>query len=357
MQRIRETFERYERRISAGAIVLAFLIDSFTLTRVEAFWTEFLLFLYLAVVAGGIVVINLRESGRLQWLGGEIYMWLFVFVQFSFGGLFGRFFIYYSRSASFAASWPFLTIFLALLIGNEFSKKYYTRLLLQMSFFFLAIFAFLVLFIPLIVSKIGTFIFLVSGAASLAVMYGFVRFLAWLIPERIAPRRHLIFALVGMIFVAMNVLYFANIIPPIPLALRDAGVYHSVVRAGSEYRVTAEQPHWYDFLKSRATIHVMPGGRIYVYSAVFAPANFGLSITHQWQYYDEKKSAWVDAGTVSYPIVGGSDRGYRGYSYRSGIPSGIWRVNIETAGGQVIGRVDFEVQQVSAEPQLLDKVL
>ena len=182
---LRASFEKYERQISAAAIVLAFVIDSVTLVRIDEFLTELFLFIYLAIVAVGIILINLRENGGLKLVSDDVYPWLFVFVQFSFGGLFGRFFIYYSRSGSFITSWPLLVIFLCLLIGNEFAKKYYTRLLLQISFFFVALFAFLIFFIPILVSHINVWVFLLSGATSLAFMRGFLWILARVIPERL----------------------------------------------------------------------------------------------------------------------------------------------------------------------------
>jgi Protein of unknown function (DUF2914) len=354
MRNFRESFEKYERQISAGAIILAFIIDSVTLVRIDEFLTELFLFIYLAVVAIGIVLINMRENGGLKWISEEAYLWLFVFVQFSFGGLFGRFFIYYSRSGSFATSWPLLIVFLSLLIGNEFAKKYYTRLLLQISFFFVALFAFLIFFIPILVNHVNVWVFLLSGAVSLLVMRGFLKVLTRLIPERMKHSRLHIFLAVGGIFLAINILYFANIIPPIPLAVREAGAYHSIVRTGSNYQVGAEETKWYNFFKTR-TVHIVSGEAVYLYSAIFAPTNFDTSIVHKWERYDDTQKKWLDVSQVTFPIIGGRGSGYRGYSFKSNITPGLWRVKIETLRGQVMGRVKFNVEYVDQEPQLITK--
>ena len=61
-------------------------------------------------------------------------MWLFVAMQFAFGGLFGRFLIYYfSFVLGCLQAGRFFNSCL-LLLGNEFAKKYYTRLILQTGF-------------------------------------------------------------------------------------------------------------------------------------------------------------------------------------------------------------------------------
>ena len=357
MARVREFVERYERRLSAFAIICAFIIDSVTLERIDDTLTYSLLLLYLGVVGTGIVLINLYESGKLSRLSAEGYAWLFIAMQFCFGGLLGRFLIYYSRSGSLAVSWPFLLILFSLLIANEFAKQYYTRLYLQISLFFLCLFSFLIFFVPLLLGQMGDMIFVLSGVLSLGIIGLFLRFLAQLVPDRINPNRSTLVALVLGIFLLINGLYFSNSIPPLPLSLRDTGVYHSVVKSGDGYDVRGEKPEAFAFLKFHDTIHLAAGEPAYVYSAIFAPTHFGTSVVHNWQQYDELRKIWVTESTVSFPIVGGQNRGYRGYSLRSNIAEGLWRVNIETERGAVIGRVQFEVFRATSTPDLVSERL
>lgn len=350
---IKELILKYERRISAAAILSAFIIDSFTLVRLDQFLTIFLLVLYLAVVGVGVILINLREVGKAPWISDNVYLWLLIAVQFSFGGLFGRFLIYYSRSGSLSASWPFLLMLAGLLIGNEFAKKYYERLTLQVGLFFLALLGFFILFVPIVLGEIGPPIFIYSGFISLGVFAVFVHTLLRFAPAKVRKNKYSLFLVTGIIYLTMNILYFGNVIPPIPLALREAEIYHFAEKVGSIYNVRAEEKMPFDFLKLYPTIHIMEGSPVYVFTAVFAPTNFGASITHQWQYYSDSAGRWIDDNTVTYPIVGGSDRGYRGYTIKSNISAGLWRVNVETAGGQIIGTIKFKVEYSSTTPPLL----
>lgn len=357
IHRFRELFERYERRASALALVTGLTIDSLTLHRIDLYATNILLLAYLVIAGVSIAIINLHEAGRVQWVGEGIHFWLLVAIQFAFGGLFGRFLIYYSRAGALYASWPFLLILLVLLLSNEFARKYYTRFTLQMSLYFLALFSFLIFFVPIVLGRMGSMVFLLSGLLSLLLVCVFLGLLRFLIPRKIdAAAKYLVVSL-GGIFFFVNFLYYSNIIPPIPLSLSSAGVYHSLVRTTEGYQARAEKKGWRDLFNLYPTLHVFAGSPLYIYSAVFAPTDFGTSIVHVWQHYDEKTKTWVNAGSVKFGIVGGRDGGYRGHSLKSNIAPGLWRVNIETEEGQVIGRVRFKVERTNILPVLVTENL
>ncbi len=351
MKKIREWYEKYDRKIGLASIFFGFLFDSLTLVRIDLVANHFLMLAYFVIAAVGIALINIKEEGRAKFLSDELYLWLFIAMQFSFGGLFGRFFLYYFHSGVISQSFLFLALLFGLLIGNEFSKKHYTRLALQISYFFLALLLFLIYFVPIIVGKMGDVVFVFSGVLALALMYGFYRILKRLSPARIGERTRLVFGNVIVLFVCMNLLYFTNSIPPLPLSLREAGVYHSVSRTTTGYKALVEadaNKQWW----RREQFSVKPGESLSVYSAVFAPTAFGAEIVHDWQQYDATTRTWVSMSRVPFPIYGGQDRGYRGYSIKSNIKAGLWRVRVQTARGQVLGFVRFEVRESSKTPPL-----
>ncbi len=352
MEYARRFLEKYERHISAISILSGFAVDIFTLERIDLALANLLLIVYLSVVGVAIILVNLHEAGRLKRLSEGAHFWLYFFMQFSFGGLFGRFLIYYGRSGSLYTSWPLILLFALLLLGNEFVRKYYSKMRVQIGFFFLSLFAFLIFYIPLLIGKIGIDIFLLSGVVSLALIFLYITLLSNLIPERLAQRKKSLLVLVGSIYLTLNLLYFWNIIPPIPLSLREAGVYHSVAKYASSYRLEGENVGWLGALRKYEPVRLSSGRPLYVYSAVFAPTDFDTDIVHQWQYYDAQKNEWMDSSKIKFPIVGGSDRGYRGYSLKTNVAPGLWRVDVATTGGQVIGRVNFKVELVDIEPPL-----
>ncbi len=105
------------------------------------------------------------------------------------------------------------------------------------------------------------------------------------------------------------------------------------------------------------TLHLQEGRRVVVYSAVFAPTALNTNIVHHWQHYDEAKEKWVTVTHATFPIVGGRDGGYRGYSWKLNVESGYWRVNVETPNGQLLGRIKFKIEMVSEDPKVERKTI
>jgi hypothetical protein len=156
---------------------------------------------------------------------------------------------------------------------------------------------------------------------------------------------------VASIYLLINLLYFLNAIPPLPLALKDAGVFHAVTRTGDAYTVSYEPVEWYEaYLRYKTIFHRMPDEPVYVYTAVFAPTGISTGLVHEWQQYDEGQGRWITRDRISFPITGGRAGGYRGYTIRRDIEDGSWRVNVLTDFNRLIGRVTFRVVTVSEPP-------
>ena len=159
-----------------------------------------------------------------------------------------------------------------------------------------------------------------------------------------------------VIFAFVNGLYFLNIIPPIPLAVRESGVYHSVQRIGGDYAVQVEKTSLLQKIIPGQTIHRAGNSPIYVFSSIYAPADLNTRIIHDWQYFDKKEKRWVSRSRLSFNISGGRQDGYRGYSLKANLQEGLWRVDIETERGQVLGRIIFKVVFVDETPELVQEI-
>ncbi len=342
----------YERYISPLSLVGGFIADNLVLLRRVDLWTSnALLFSYLALAAAGIVLINLIETGRLRakWIL-QAAPAIPIVVQFSFGGLFSGFLSLYSRSAAYAVSWIFVLVLAGFLLGNERFLRFYRRLTFQVGLYFTVLFSFLIFFLPVVFRVIGPAMFVVSGIVSLIGIALFIRLLGFLMPEMVKRERTSVARSIAIIFVVFNVLYFSNAIPPLPLALKDAGVYHSVARhVDGTYSLTGEPVAWWNiFERYNTTFHQAPGDETVVWSAIFAPSGLSTTVFHEWQRYDEASRSWTTTNTEQFPIVGGRDGGYRGYSVKAALVPGSWRVNVITQYGQLIGRISFNVVNVAS---------
>lgn len=352
---LEEAAEWYVRYISPLTLVVALFVDTFFLIRrVDTLLTSLILFSYLALATAVCVLIALVQTGRvrLPWLL-RVTPLLPVISQYAFGGLFIAFLSLYSRSAALSISWIFVVAIAALLIANERFVRFYLRFAFQISILFIALFSFLIFYVPLLFGRIGPSMFIGSGLISLILIWGFLFALSYIVPGLVRNERAVYMRSIASIFIVFNILYFTNAIPPLPLALKEGGVYHKVDRIGDEYRLLAEPVEWYEaYLRYNTAFHRAGDEPVYVYASIFAPSGLSTAVSHEWQRYDEAQGEWITLQVVPYSIVGGRDEGYRGYSVFRGPPEGEWRVNVLTQHGQLIGRVSFMVVNVAEEVPL-----
>lgn len=327
------------------ALVGGFIIDSLTLRRVDLLWENLWVGMHLVGVGVCILLINFwhNELGHIR-NSAQVHFWLLTALQFFFGGMLSVFLVFYFRSAELLVTWPFLLLLASAFIANEALKEHYARLTIQIGYYFLSIFAFTIFIVPVFIHRIGTNVFLFSGFVSLAVIGLFLWVLGVFANAQFRTKRKSVVALILGIYIVINGLYFLNLIPPLPLALKDAGVYHNIVRgADGNYAVQAENIGWYGYFVPSDKFHVIAGDPVYAYTAIFSPAAFHTDIVHVWQKYDDAKDEWVTMHKNNLLISGGRDGGFRTYSFKESVEPGRWRVNVETANGQIIGRLRFKV--------------
>lgn len=336
---IRTKLTPYLQHWTSAALIIGFIFDYLAFRHLDLLWTNITLAGYLAVITAGFTYANLYERGRRGsgWTA-KIYFWSLILSQFALGNLWSAFTILYSRSGDWAASWPFLLFILAVFVGTERFRRYYERRDFRLAILFISLYFFLIFHLPTVLGRMGEGIFLLAGGAALILILAYLRLCKISAPWKI----------LGGVLLLVNLAYFTNLMPPIPLALKDAGIYHSVKRTALGYEVLSGSAPWYERLRFYPVVRSDPTAPLYAYSAVFAPAKFNTTIIHRWEYYDESRSRWQTAARISLGVSGGRDGGYRGYSLKSAVRPGYWRVSVETPRGQVLGRIKF--QAVAATP-------
>lgn len=323
--------------------VLGFVGDILTLNRIDQAFDSAVLAFYVVLAMVSIV---LHYAAIAERFGERISRFFRTYapaaMQYAFGGLLSGMLIFYGRSSAFFESWPYMLIILLAIYGNETIKNREQRLVYNLSIFFIGMFSYIVLIVPVLLGKMGAWVFVGSGLVALFIMYWFFMLLTKAVPRFIELQRRMVVFTIGLIFVAFNVLYFTNTIPPIPLALKQLGMYHNVThdRAAGTYALTYEKQPWYVPLrKADRTFHYEAGEQLFCFASVFAPTRLSAAnIFHHWEYYDEAKGAWQEYGRLSYSIQGGSDKGYRGYTQITNVREGKWRCTVETDRGQALGR-------------------
>ncbi len=344
--------QKYERHLSAFAMIAGFVCDNIFFERLDIWQTQLWLASY--AVACFVTIPWLHSIEARGARGRVLPRWrsiLPIVTQFALGGFWSAFVIFYGRSAVVSASWPFLLLLFLILLGNEYFKKYHERLVFTSTLFFFALYSYTIFEVPIYTGTIGTQTFLESGLIAICLFILFTVLLRILGRERflVDVKKIRIGAL--CVLIVINLFYFTNILPPIPLAAKSAGVYHSVWRIPGQYMARGEAEPWkVRYLGSAPTIHLVAGDSLYAYSSIFAPTTLTTTIQHRWQWYDQTAGKWVTESIIKYGIVGGRDGGYRGYSEMPITNAGDWRVNVETTDGLLIARLPFTIEMVKEEP-------
>lgn len=341
---LRSAYARLERPVSSISLVGGFMFDAMTLKRVDMFRENFWIVVHLVVVAACILLVNRDEHRACDPRNpAKAHFWLINALQFFFGGLLSTYLVFYFRSGTIWTSWPFLLILGAAFIANEKLKHHYARLYFQLSILFLSLFCFAIYIVPVVLHTIGPAIFLLSGTVSLGLLYLFLLLLRWTTGENLVVSGRTLLTCIAAIFVSINILYFLNLIPPIPLSLQSASVHHSIVRtADGNYTVQSEDPGHLRFFRIAETFHATPGEPVYAYTAIFSPTSLNTKIVHEWQFYEPHRG-WTTKSRIELPIRGGRGGGYRTYSEKTGVVQGAWRVNVKTASGALLGRMRLNV--------------
>src|SRR3989338_7071970 len=355
-EQIKDLFHKYERYLSVGTLAVGFVIDSLTLTRADLWLDNLILLSYLVLSGAFILALNAHKEGRLQYQRTQkAFPMLPYALQFTFGGLFSGFVVLYSRSSSLAASWAFLLMLAVLLIGNEYLRTRYEHLLFQIAIYFIAIFSYLIFAVPVALDQIGPWVFVLSGTISMMIISLVVYALRLFAPQKFQFYKRHTTMIILLVYGAFNLLYFLNMIPPIPLSIKEIVVAHQVVpRSPYGFTISYEPAKWYQLFKNNnPTYHRLGNEPVYVYTAIYTPAQLRIAVIHEWAYYDDNLGKWVVASNIQYPIFGGRNEGYRGYSLKTNLQPGQWRVTVKTENGQILGPTKFTIEPVLNSPELI----
>ncbi len=325
-----------------------FVLDNLTFRRIDQTLDLVILLSYLVVAVYLLIHLTKVESQAESAQAGGKWQGLALFgLQWVYGGLASASFIFYFRSGTIASSWPFLLALLSMLIGNELLKERYGKLIFRLVVFAFVLLSFVTLVLPVVLRSIGPAVFLAGVVVSLLLLYVCLWLLVRFVPQVANAVRGTAVLAIAIMYALITLAYFANIIPPVPLALKDAQVAYSVTRNASGYQIAAFQETWYQRLWPGRTVIISSGKSLFLYTAIFAPTNLDADIVHVWQKYNDKTGDWETLSRIPYSISGGVSSGYRGYSQKSNVTEGKWRVNVETSRGQTIGSVRFNVAVIT----------
>ncbi|MCA9357276.1 DUF2914 domain-containing protein [Candidatus Nomurabacteria bacterium] len=331
--------------------VLGFITDNILLNRIDNLFDNLVLLFYaiLATVSILLLYVGVADRGP-EFLARFLKRYAPILMQYAFGGLLSGMLIFYGRSGDWLASAPFLLMIVAVVLGNELVAKRSDKLLFHIALYFVGLFSYVVLVLPVLLGRMGDEIFVLSSLISLMIVTFVVQTLYKIIPNFMQLNTTRIIISIGSIFVTLNFLYFTNIIPPIPLSLTELEIVQSVDRqANGNYRVEFETQPWYRQIPFLWPVIHPKYDTVDCFARVYAPTRLSTEIFHRWEYKNANGD-WEQQFRFGYKISGANEGGYRGYTSLENYRSGLWRCTVETKRGQVLGREIVEID-TKGQPQ------
>lgn len=262
-------------------------------------------------------------------------------LQFLFGSLFSALFILYFKSSSHWLAWLMSLMLGILLVANEFLESEYKRFTLSWAMFGLCAMLLFNFVLPFILGSIHAIWFYLSTLLGAGLAF-------WLYSK--TPQHYGSIKPVGIIAALLMFAYAVDMIPPVPLVKRDVALAYELSKVNGNYLLRQQaSPWWVFWRKSSDDLELAPGQRVYCFSSVFAPPGLQTRLIHRWQHYD-KKSGWTTQSKAGFSLAGGRYGGFRGYTYKSNLAEGDWRVSVETENEKTIAVYSFSVQHVQAAP-------
>jgi len=352
-------YRRYEKHIPLMVFAIGFIWDTLTMVRVDNVIDHVILIVYLTALAVMICCTIRRQCGysrpalirKLE----PYFLWA---MQFAQGGLFSSFVIFYFMSVSWTRTLAFFAILPVLLVGNEFLHHRLENPRLLAVLYTFSLFSFLAFFLPTVLARVDHAVFLYAGALSLLAsstvfVLGYFSRRRWLNKE-LAP----VLIGIGATILTVNLLYFADLIPPVPLALKTGAIFHHVAKTPSGYEVSYVKPPFYRFWnQSDNPFYFSTGESAFCYTSIFAPAKIHVPVRHVWSLW-KPSVGWSVTDVIPFEISGGREGGYRGYTRKRTIQPGEWRVEVQTYHNRTLGRIDFKVvSSPDPHPPLVNRLI
>lgn len=344
LERAKRFYEEHEAACTVALFVVGFLFDTVAVGRIDKLHNILHQATYLSLCAW-FTGLELRErhgafapperlKGAWRYQQGATH--------FMLGTLLNIYTLFYFKSSSAWVTLLFLVFCAALLAINELKPFEASGTLLRMTLFSLCLVSYFTYLIPTLVGFIGPLPFIGSLAGAGAA----VALLAWRLNVRLPGKeaevkRHVVypFAATALAFAA---LYFAKVIPPVPLSLSEIGIYHKVSRDAQGFVLESTRPKWKFWQKGDQTFLARPGDAVYCWVSVFSPTRFKERLSVRWLYEDPREG-WGDYDMIPLDIVGGRDEGWRGFTSKAKHKPGRWQIRVQTSDGRELGRVSFRV--------------
>jgi hypothetical protein len=265
----------------------------------------------------------------------------FLALQFLYGSLLSALFILYFKSTGYWLAWLITLCLGILLVLNEFLENEYRRYTTTWAMLGLCSMLFLNFALPFVLGSVHAAWFYLSTLTGATVV-------TWIYKK--TPSHLGSIKPVWAIAVVLMFAYWVDAIPPVPLVARETALGYEIEKVDGNYQLSKQAAPWVQFWH-RSIDTLYSQDKVVCLSSIFAPVGLNTTLYHDWQHYDAKHG-WQTLSRVGFKLTGGRQEGYRGYTYKTNLALGDWRVLVTTEEHKTIAVHSFTISNASTPKRI-----
>ena len=362
IDRLKLYYEKNERKIAIVSFIGGFVFDILMADRIDSWFTIGQQAVYLAVIMTALMQMFFEqgkpplEFGTMPAVKRWYYEFRTAIIHFFLGTLLNLYTIFFFKSSSLLVSFSFLAFLVLLLVANESERLKSRGLSFKFALLSLCFLSFFAYVVPVFVGSIGLLVFLFSMGVGCLPLLGAGWWIGTSGPDLFQRARKQILLPLGCVLVGFLAFYFFRLIPPVPLSIPFIGIYHEVEKTEEGYRLSHERTWWRFWHNGDQKFLAQGNDKVYVFFRIFSPTRFADQVLVRWYWKDDTRG-WMLQDSLPINIVGGREKGFRGYGVKSNYQFGDWKVQIETTDGREIGRVYFDLEIAPLVPRRFEVVI
>ncbi len=358
MARLRTFKERNEPLLMILFFIGGFLFDAIMLSRIDEPPMLIQQGAYL-LICGALLAatqhLELKKREPPAWLRKP---WHYVehLLHFMLGTLLNAYSIFYFQSASGFTAVGFILTICTLLALNELPRFQRMGPVVLYALYSICLTSYFAYLFPVLFGHIRPWMFYLAVATAMIPLVAHVLFLLRWSGSYGHVARHAAIPAFG-VQVVFVLLYALRVAPPVPLAIKEIGIYHDVRHEEGGWRLFHQEKSWKFWQKGDQDFLERAGDRVFCFARIFAPRHFRDAIQMVWFRHDEDKG-WVQIYRKPLSVSASSEVGFATDGFLSHPAPGKWRVEIQSADGRTMGLLHFRVtEDTSSEPRELEETL